>query len=116
MVFVVVTLLPALGINARDVVKIAVDLDEFRGGSVAQISVRMIEVRGPLSAGIAKKVKIQLELLPETKSLLLNSEGGWVREGERIGRLVSQLGLDTHSDIVRIPTEARIDAHDFNGG
>lgn len=98
-VFVIFTLLLALGINGRDVVKIAFGVDEFRGGSVAPVSMRMIEVRGPLSAGIAKKVKVQLELLPETESLLLNSEGGWVREGERIGRLISQRGLNTHSDI-----------------
>lgn len=96
---VVLVLVLALGINARDVVKIAFGLDEFEGGSVFPVSGRMIEVRGPLSAGIARKVKIQLDMQPETNRLLLNSEGGWVREGERIGKLVDRLGLDTHSDI-----------------
>lgn len=97
--FIAITLFLTLAINARDVMKIAIGVDEFRGGSVSAISAYIIEVRGPLSAGIAGRVKDQLALQPETETILLNSEGGWVREGDRIGRLISQLSLDTHSSI-----------------
>lgn len=95
--FMVITLFLTLAINARELMRVAIGADEFRGGSVSAISARVVEVRGPLSAGIAGRLKDQLALQPETKTILLNSEGGWIREGDRIGRLVSQLGLDTHS-------------------
>lgn len=97
-VFLVGTFVLAGGFNARDVAKIAFGIDEFRAGSVSMLNAGVIEVRGPLSAGIAKQFRDELVSQPHTKTVLLNSEGGWVREGERIGRMISQFHLSTHTD------------------
>lgn len=97
-VFVVSTLILAGVFNAQGVARIAVGIDEFQAGSVSMLNAGVIEVRGPLSAGIAKQLRDQLVLQPYTQTVLLDSEGGWVREGERIGRLIRQFDLNTHAD------------------
>lgn len=97
-VFMVGTLVFAGVFNAWGVGRIAVGIDEFQAGSVSTPNARVIEVRGPLSAGIAKQLRDQLVMQPNTQTVLLDSEGGWVREGERIGRLISQFELNTHTD------------------
>lgn len=97
--FLLATLSITLAVNSRDLVFIALGADDLAGGIVYEVSPRVIEISGPLSAGIASQVRARLAQQPEADTLLLNSEGGWVSEGERIGKLVSQFSLDTHTDI-----------------
>jgi hypothetical protein len=58
---------------------------------------KAIEVRGEFDSGLTAEVRRALQRAPGTTALLLESNGGYVSEGERLGALIEREGLDTFS-------------------
>jgi hypothetical protein len=87
-----------LAVNARDLVWIAFGQDPLAGAELHVLAGGTeLELRGPLSAGIARRLADALATEPRVRVLHLNSPGGWVSEGERLAGIVAQRRLDTYS-------------------
>ncbi len=56
-----------------------------------------IEVRGDLGPGLTAEVGLALQEAPDTTAIVLESDGGYVSEGEKLGALIERAGLDTYS-------------------
>lgn len=90
----VVTVLVA---HVRSMTSIALGRDPLGQGEVRTVDASTIEIRGPLHAGIARHTRELLERRPQASLLILNSEGGWVREGEWLRDIVRERALQTLS-------------------
>ncbi|MFO0690013.1 MAG: hypothetical protein U0900_15050 [Myxococcota bacterium] len=87
----------ALAVNARDLVKKAFGYDRLFGGQVLLADESNVEIRGPLSSGIAHDLVVTLGANPSITRVTLNSVGGWIQEGNLLARVIREHGLATHS-------------------
>ena len=56
-----------------------------------------IQVQGDLGNGLTAEVALALDEAPNTTAIILESDGGYVTEGEKLGALIQQKGLNTYS-------------------
>lgn len=57
---------------------------------------RSILLVGGIQDGTADELEAALKVAPAVKTVVLQSEGGWIREGERVGEVIRRRGLDTY--------------------
>lgn len=85
-------------LNARPFFLIAIGSDPM---GQAQIQLlpggREVEIRGPMGAGIATRLRTLIATHPGVRFVHLNSPGGWVTEGARLARVIHAAGLSTYT-------------------
>src|SRR6185312_15068634 len=85
-------------LNARPFFLIAIGSDPM---GQAQIQLlpggRELEIRGPLGAGVAARLRTLIDAHPGVRFVHLNSPGGWVTEGARLARVIHAAGLGTYT-------------------
>lgn len=85
-------------VNARPFFLIAIGSDPM---GQAQIQLlpggREVEIRGPLGAGVAARLRALIDTHPGVRFVHLNSPGGWVTEGARLARVIHAAGLGTYT-------------------
>ena len=90
--------LVSTAINARPFFLIAIGSDPM---GQAQIQLlpggREVEIRGPMGAGIAARLRGVLEAHQGVRFVHLNSPGGWVTEGARLARVIHAARLGTYT-------------------
>ena len=57
-----------------------------------------IKITGGMNDGAADALAAALDRAPGVKTVILDSAGGWVREGRLVAAVISQRGLGTHVD------------------
>lgn len=55
-----------------------------------------IRLSGGITDGTAEQLAVILAKAPWVTTLVLDSEGGWVRQSEQLARLIGESGLNTH--------------------
>ncbi|MGH8179877.1 MAG: hypothetical protein ACRETR_02760, partial [Steroidobacteraceae bacterium] len=85
-------------LNARPFFLIAIGSDPM---GQAQIQLlpggREVEIRGPMGAGVAARLRALIDAHPGVRFVHLNSPGGWVTEGARLARVIHAAGLGTYT-------------------
>lgn len=89
--------MPSLALQAKEYGLIAVGRDPM--GPLAAITLdesgKSLEVKGPLSAGVADRFEEVLNSAPGTRTVMLDSDGGRIFEALRMAELIRARGLDT---------------------
>ena len=89
--------MPSLALQAKEYGLIAVGRDPM--GPLAAITLdesgKSLEVKGPLSAGVADRFEEVLNSAPGTRTIMLDSDGGRIFEALRMAELIRARGLDT---------------------
>jgi len=89
--------LPALGLQAKEYGLIALGRDPI--GPIAVMSSTnggsAIELKGPLSAGVADQFEQMIANSPGTRTVLLEAGGGRIFEALRMAEIIMAKGLDT---------------------
>jgi hypothetical protein len=57
---------------------------------------KSIRLNGGINDGTANQLVKALALAPSVTTVLLSSQGGWVREGEMLAKIIEDHGLDTY--------------------
>lgn len=57
---------------------------------------RSILLSGGINDGSAQQLAKALDMAPSVKTVVLSSEGGWIREGKLLADVIRQRGLDTY--------------------
>ena len=90
--------LASTALNARPFFLIAMGSDPMGQARIELLpGGREIEIRGPMGAGIAARLRDALEAHPGVRFVHLNSPGGWVTEGARLARVIHAAGLGTYT-------------------
>jgi len=89
--------MPSLGLQAKEYGLIAIGRDPV--GPLAAITLdevgKTLEVKGPLSAGVADRLDEVLKSASGVQTVLLDSDGGRIFEALRMADLIRERGLDT---------------------
>jgi hypothetical protein len=59
-----------------------------------------IKISGGMNDGVSDLLDEKLTLNPSIKTIVLNSEGGWLREGVLVAKIVSKYNLSTQAEIL----------------
>lgn len=57
---------------------------------------KTILLKGGINDGAAESLSKALDLAPSVKTVVLQSTGGWVRQGDMIAKVISERGLNTY--------------------
>ena len=57
---------------------------------------KSIILKGAINDGLSESLLNALELAPSVKTVVLQSEGGWVSEGKKLSKVISDRGLNTY--------------------
>jgi hypothetical protein len=89
--------MPSLALQAKEYGLIAVGRDPI--GPIATMSLdksgKTLELKGPLSAGVADQFEQVLKSAPATQLVVLDSDGGRIFEALRVAEVIKSRGLDT---------------------
>jgi len=89
--------MPSLALQAKEYGLIAVGRDPI--GPIATMSLdksgKTLELKGPLSAGVADQFEQFLKSAPATQLVVLDSDGGRIFEALRVAEVIKSRGLDT---------------------
>lgn len=95
---IVGTAMANLAVNSRSSLAVAFGSDEMRGGEVLLRNAKVAEIRGPLSAGLGAQLARLMARHPDVTRVVLESPGGWMREGQMLARTIRKHELETYTE------------------